>query len=165
MATRLYTTSTGAPFVVAVDASWEASTAPVVKATLSPKTADYAQQADTAEGATGVANEDKCHFQFFVGPLAAGTGSGTVKGQFPAREASGSSDARAQVVIRAISPAGTVRGTLLSSSAAALSSEFLISTVNTSLDNRKFPLAAISPASLAAISWQDGDYFVIAVGH
>jgi len=98
--------------------------------------------------------------QWISEPLAAQTISGTVKGQMRARESGSAADARAQVVIKVVSGDGqTVRGTLVDFSGAALSSEF-----STTMTNRKFPLAAISPVTMSSVVAQAGDRLVIEIG-
>lgn len=165
MATRLYTTGAAAGISPTVASGWDA-TGDLIRKAASRATADYAQILATPNGSGG-AGEDVVHFQMVYGPLAAGSFNGTtdtVKGQFPAREVSGLTDARAQIVIRAIAPNGsTVRFTALDFDTAANSSEFVVSGVNTSVENRKFPRGGA--ATLAAGSWSAGDYLVIEVGH
>lgn len=166
MVSRWYPTGTAAPITPTGDAVWDADAATFISALCSQAVNDYAQFGSSGQS-TGVANGDVRHGRLVIGPLAAQTilgGAGnTVKGQLFPREASGTVDARAQVVIRVIASDGsTVRGTLLAGDTAALSSEFLISGVNTSLDNRKFPRGGA--IALTQVIAQEGDYIVIEFG-
>jgi hypothetical protein len=116
----------------------------------------------TSRNGSGVANDDSLHGQFISEPIAAGTISGTVKGQLFARAASGLTDARAQIVIKVISNDGsTVRGTLLDFDTAALSSEFNISA--SVAVNRMFPRGG--SVALSSVVAQAGDRLCIEVGH
>lgn len=107
---------------------------------------------------TSVANDDTLICQNIWGPIAAQTVGGagvTIKGQRLIREESTAVDARAQVRVFICAPDGSLRGVCLEKSSAALSSEF-----PTVYQNRKFPLAAISPATLTAVVAQAGDFLV-----
>lgn len=149
-----------------VDAGWENS-AGLIRFPYSPKASDYAQVRNTSQAGTGVANDDCCHHQGYIGPLAAGSFNGTtdtVKMQQFAREGSGLVDARPQMVIRAMAPDfSTVRFTALAFDTGGLANEFAISTIDTSVTNAKFPKGGSKV--LASGSWQDGDYLVVECGH
>jgi hypothetical protein len=87
--------------------------------------------------------------------------TGTVKGQIRAIESNASANAMAQMTIRVMSnDLQTVRGTLLATHTNALSSEFPTGTHA----NRKFPLSALSPASLTSVDALDGDRIMIEIG-
>ncbi|MDD2903720.1 MAG: hypothetical protein PHU44_14945 [Syntrophales bacterium] len=100
---------------------------------------------------------DVLSWQFISPRLLAQTISGTVKGQFRAKEFSSSDDFCRTVVIKVVSADGsTVRGILLAHFPEALASEFA-----TSLANRNFP----PPATLTEVACQQGDRLVIELGH
>src|SRR3990167_7012292 len=162
IATRLYTTAAAAGISPTITAGWEASTG-LDRHAASTASGSYAQVLNASPAGTGVANEDYCHFQMVWGPVAAQTISGNVKGQFVAREVGAAADARAQIVIRVIASDGTkVRGTLLNFDTAVLSSEFAVSSVNTSVTNRQFPRGGST--ALTNVVAQSGAYIVIEVG-
>lgn len=111
-----------------------------------------------------VSNGDNClAAQFVSAPLLGDQEiSGTIKGQVGAREFTTALDAMAQLVVRVVSNDGsTVRGTLLSAQAEALSSEWATAASHV---NRKFPLAALSPAALSTVNALDGDRLVFEIG-
>lgn len=167
MSTRLYFPSTaGQPpgFACAIAAGWEVHAsvdAGLGKGQLvSAKTATGVDV--LTEANSGVAGEDSILLQYVSAPLAAGEISGTVKGQMLCGEEDPDMDACAQLGIRVVSgDGGTVRGTLLALHAEALSSEWRSPA---GVMNRKFPLAALSPATLTAVTAQAGDRIVIEAG-
>jgi hypothetical protein len=162
VAARFYPTNTASPISPALDASWENSST-LQRRTVSPDPADYDFGTTNLSSASGVANEDTALYQFIYGPLAAQTISGTLKGQFFAREASGASDARGQMVARVLSSDGsTVRGTLYGSDTGALSSEFVVTTNGSEATNRKIPRGGA--AAVSSVAAQAGDYLVVEVG-
>lgn len=142
----------------AFDAAWGVTTNAVRRwlttTKLGTTIANSAGYAETSAAAVNV-----LFAQFISAPLAAQTISGTVKGQMRALENATDADGRAQVVIWVVKPDGSSRGTLLAADASALSSEFA-----TSLTNRKFPLAAISPATLTSTAVSAGDRLVVELG-
>lgn len=160
--TRFYSGG-AAPGSPAVAGGWESS-AGLLRCAGSPKAGDYAQQRNTSQVGTGVANQDGCHQQWIIGPVAAATLSGSVKGQQFAREGAGAVDGDAQLVIRVFAPDfSTVRGTALDFDTSALSNEFPISTIDTSVTNRKWPKGGSK--ALSSVSMQAGDYIVVEWGH
>jgi hypothetical protein len=129
---------------------------------MSTDPADHAAVLATGVG-SGVANEDTCASQWIYGPVRAASLAGALKGVLAAREASASSDARAQMIVRIIARDGSVRGTPLGMDASALSNEFLVST--TATRSALFPLNWTgSGATLSRTSMYDGDFIVIEVG-
>lgn len=151
------------PITPAFDGSWES--VPVANRrwlTTEKFNTDYDEISASSTQNTGT--YDVAWAQFISAPLAAQTISGTVKGQLQARENNADADMRAQIVIRVITADGTtVVGTLLASDGAALSSEFGSSSVTET--NRKFPLAASSPAALTSTGVSAGDRLVVEVGY
>lgn len=160
MATRLYPFDLGItpPISPAFSAGWE-GTASALRCNMDTVPATSGPGAYTVAG-SAVAGDDHLQAQHIYGPLAAQTIGGTIKGQLMAREENTAVDARAQLRVYVVSASGgTVRGILLEMSAAALSSEY-----GTVYANRKFPLAAISPATLTSVAALFGDYLVIEQG-
>lgn len=158
MATRLYFPSTGAsPVSPAFDGAWDDTGSAVRRlATVSPS---GSPATTLSAGGGGGAAENVLLAQYASPPLAAQTINGSVKGQVRARQADPDIDAMAQLVIRVIADDGTVRGTLVAAQTEALSSEF-----TSAVTNRKFPLAAISPVSVAVVVAQEGDRLIVEVG-
>jgi len=99
--------------------------------------------------------------QFVSPPLQAQTITGTFAGAFMVRESNAAANMRSQVVVRVIAPDGTVRGTLISASAAALSNEWIAST--TSYRCARFPVGS-SGTSVSSVSASAGDRIVVEVG-
>lgn len=167
MATRFYISDSlrlNASTFPAVDAGWEQTAAPVYKVRLSTYKINSVSTFLTVPllESGSAADRDILLVQGFSKPLAAQTLTGTVKAIVRASEANAGDDARAQMVIRIISPDGTIRGTSLAMSTAALSSEFVVST----LTNRKFPLGwAGAGATLTSVSAQAGDFLAIEIGY
>lgn len=159
MATRLYLSSTAAAAVAPdFDAAWDDIATAVRRECATEKSLSGAAFFDGGGGGAGP--QDVLLGQFVSQPLAAQTISGTVKGQVKAQEGDGLVNAHAQLVTRVVSgDGGTVRGTLIAAQAEALSSEF-----STSSQNRKFPLAALSPVTVTPVAAQEGDRLVIEVG-
>jgi hypothetical protein len=159
VATRLYPASTTTDISPTPAAGWEV-TAQVERQMMSTSTASYVM-ATAATAGSGVANDDTLNFQWIYGPLAAQTLTGTVKGQLGARESNAATDARAQMTIRTIASDGsTVRGTNLAMDTAALSSEFLVDSLD--FENRRFPRGGAT--ALTSVSIQAGDYLVLELG-
>lgn len=158
MATRFYLSSTGAPAIdPAIDPAWSNGAGALRPCSTSPTGSAMAGASGSYEGSPVNLNVAR----FVSLPLAAQEVSGTVKGQMMAAEDDSDIDAMAQLVIRVLASDGvTVRGTLLAAHAEALSSEFNAP----ALRNRKFPLAALSPASLSPVAAQAGDRLVFEVG-
>jgi hypothetical protein len=153
----------GSELMVDPDASWEQ------RSTLSfGKLIGRRPEESTKETGelTGVnqgfsSNDDQLLGQWVSDPIAEQTISGTVTGRFRAREVSSSLNARAQIVIRVVSGDGqTVRGTLLASDTAALSSEFTTSGTG---ENRKFPRT--DDTALTSVDAEAGDRIVVEVGY
>jgi hypothetical protein len=163
MATRLYSGNVAAVISPAYDAGWEVTSVAVRrKATL--LTSEYSSGSTVlpASAGTGVAGQDALSAQLVYGPLARQMIGGTIKGQNLAREASGLSDARAQVLVKLVSADGSVtRGTLLAMDTGALANEFPTSTGTRT--NRQFPRGGA--VTLTQVLAQSGDYLVIEYGH
>lgn len=166
MATRFYLETSAHPIAVPVtpafSGSWDVSGQAVRRwmvtgANVYPTNlADSGQFDEASASAVNV-----LAYQFVSAPLAAATIAGTLKGQIVVDESNAANDMRAQVVLRVVSHDGSsVTGTLLAADASALSSEF-----STGQVSRKFPLAAISPASLSSLAVNDGDRLVLEVGY
>jgi hypothetical protein len=143
----------------AFDAAW-GDTEDAIRRWLSSVASSTAMISVAGDEAVSTSPLDVLVAQFVSEPLAAQTISGTVKGQIRASESNADADYRAQIVIRVVSNDGTtVIGTLLAADASALSSEFA-----TTLTNRKFPLAASSPAALTSTAVSAGDRLVVEIG-
>jgi len=143
----------------AFDGAWE-ETGAAIRRQLGVAKGASASSSETFTYSGLSASDDLLWYQFVSPPIAAQTVSGTVKGQVRVAEGASTDDERAQVVIRVLSNDGsTVRGTLLAASAASLSSE-----LSTTLTNRKFPLAAISPATLSSVAASAEDRIVVEIG-
>lgn len=160
--TRVYLPSTGAAAVSpAFSAGWEDSGSADRIALATAAGGATAQAGKTVTDTVTTIDTDLLARQYVSPPLdGAQSISGTVKGQVKANESANPQNARAQIVIYVVSNDGaTVRGTLLDFSADILSSEF-----GTTNSSRKFPLAAISPATLSSVSASDCDRVVIEYG-
>lgn len=161
MASRLYFSTDVPTISPTFDASWE-STGNAVRRLLVDSKADVTSaQENLASGTTlnsPAGAVDSLNVQYVSAPLSgAQTISGQIKAQMRVNESNAAADARAQAVIWVRTSAGGVRGTLVASSGAALSSEF-----STTTTNRKFPLGApVTPTSVAA---QDGDRIIVEFG-
>lgn len=160
MAKRFYFPSSGVPDISpAADAAW--AVAPTTRFN-AVTTKISSATSDQTNNSTGAAPENVCCVQYISAGLAAQTISGTVKGQAWCREGAAGLDACSQLVIRVLSSDGTVvRGTLLSAHAEALTSEW---GSGAGARNRKFPLAALSPATLSSVDAQEGDRLAIEIG-
>lgn len=162
MATRLYLKQlTAASHSPAFDASWEVTGSAIrrILDTDKDETA-FATAAATTASNTPAGAVDVLIAQFISAPLSANvTISGAIQGQVRASESNAAADMRMQCVIRVVqSDYSTVRGTLIASSAAALSNEF-----NTSLRNIKIPLGGSTvPTSVAALAT---DVIVVEIGY
>jgi hypothetical protein len=162
MATRLYLEESdfGVPPVTpAFDSSWSQTTS-AIRRWLSRSKLSTAFVTTSISENTATSPFDVLVAQFISEPISAQTISGTVKGQIRVSEANADADYKAQIVIWVMKPDGTSRGTLLAKDTSALSSEFV-----TSLTNRKFPLAAVSPATLTNVTSVAGDRIVVEVGY
>jgi len=159
--TRLYFEGSdfGVPTVSpAFDAAW-GDTEDAVRRWLSTVPMASVMVSQSGDEAIATSPLDVLVAQFTSAPVSAQTISGTVKGQIRASESNADADFRAQVVAWVVKPDGTSRGTLLAADTSALSSE-----MTTTLTNRKYPLAAISPATLSSVVAVAGDRIVIEVG-
>lgn len=113
-----------------------------------------------SQAGTGAGTQNRLIWQHVSAPLAPGTLSGTVKGQCRALETNTTDDYWPQMNIRLVSFDGTViRGTAMALHTNAISSELA-----TSLTNRKFPLAALSPFTLSSLTITAGDRLCIERG-
>lgn len=161
MATRLYLPVFGVPNITPAFAAWGLTTgADRIRAAAVKTATALTSKASAAVGVT--TTRDVLVRQYLSDPLSgAQTITGTVKGVIRALESATTANAQAQVTIRVVSKDGTtVRGTLLALSTAAAASEF-----GTTLANRKFPLAWVSPgATLSSVAAQDGDRIAIEFG-
>lgn len=163
MATRLYLTTTEkAPAVsVTADASWEITDS-VDVGTLEGEKVDfaYATSAAATTSNTPAGAVDVLIARFVSAPLSgSGTIASAIKGQIRASESNSAANARMQAVIRVVSNDGTSDvGTLIGSSAAALSNEF-----NTSLRNIKIPLGGSTVPT--STGYSDGDRIVVEIGY
>lgn len=166
MATRLYLPSSaaGAPLVSpAFDASWEATGSAIRQLLDTEKneaSGAYATQAVATALNSPAGAVDVLIAQFISAPISGSTTiDGTVKGQVRALESNAAADLRMQCVIRVVSGDGTsVTGTLIASSAAALSNEF-----NTAIRNIKIPLNGSTAVS--SVTANDGDRLVVEIGY
>jgi len=163
MATRLYFTTTAYPPAVSVtaDASWEITTS-VDTGTLEGEKVEYAYATSAAATTsnTPAGAVDVLIAQFVSAPLSgSGTIASAIKGQIRANESNAAANARMQCVIRVVSNDGTsVVGTLIASSAAALSNEW-----NTSLRNIYIPLGGSTVPT--STGYSDGDRIVVELGY
>jgi hypothetical protein len=162
MPTRIYTRSSGTPAVT--PSSWEFTDQinPVsVPATLTQNTGDAMI---VKQEATGTTNPTfRAMGRSILGPLAAQTISGTVKGQIRGREFSLAANASPALAIKLIQPDGTNRGVLLAqtaSDAATAGNEFASSNMN-------IPFRDVNESASITLSSQTasaGDYLVIEWG-
>jgi hypothetical protein len=108
------------------------------------------------------AGQDGLIGQYVSAPIAAQTITGTVKMQMITLEPGAAFDERSQLVIRVVSGDGlTVRGVLYAGDTSGLTSEWASAGTVT---NRKFPQAAVSPATLSSVVAQNGDRIVVEWG-
>lgn len=160
MPTRMYLANLASPVSPAIDAAWNVGGGSAALRLGTSKNGTALN--DHTNSAVGTGNENVFCAQFISDQLAAQTISGTVKGQAWCREGSSTMDAMSQVVIRVVSGDGTiVRGTLLAAHSEALSSEW---GAGAGARNRKFPLAALSPATVTNVVAQAGDRIVVELG-
>lgn len=160
--TRLYLPSSGAAAVSPTfSAGWDDTGGADHLALATASGGATAQVQLTSTDTVTTTDADQLWRQYVSPPLnGAQSISGTVKGQVKVKESSNAQNARAQLVIYVVSNDGsTVRGILLDFDTSALSSEFSTSNIN-----KKFPLAAISPATLSSVSASDCDRLVIEYG-
>lgn len=166
MATRLYYGNEPATLSPTVDASWETGTPQrrlLVEFKQEHSGLGFLEDISGSTALNSPAGAvDRVLAQFISPPLNGNqTISGAIKGQMKASEStSAASDLRAQVVIRVLSNDGTtVRGTLVASDTAALSSEFALNTRT----NRKFPRG--SPVTPTSVNALDTDRIVVEIGY
>jgi hypothetical protein len=163
VATRLYFDTQTPTVSPTADGSWEV-TGSMVRRWLDIGKFDLAGHALESLAVSTALNSpagavDALILQAVSPPLASNqTISGAIKGQIRALENSATADERMQCVIWVRTSAGAVRGTLIASSAAALSNEF-----NTALRNIKIPLGGSTvPTSVAGLT---GDRIVVEIGY
>jgi len=100
-----------------------------------------------------------------IGPLAAQTISGTIKGQMRCAESNGGANATLMVAAKIVQPGGSDRGVLLARSAADLLHTTAWEMAITTLTNRKFGDAAENASiTLTSQAATAGDYLVIEWG-
>jgi hypothetical protein len=162
VATRLYFDTDAAVVSPAFDGAWEATGSAVRRGLSTGKLADHAFE--TLAVATNLNSPagavDALILQAVSAPLAGNvTIAGAIAGQIRAMESSATGDLRMQCVIWVMQSDGSSRGTLIAASAAALASEWPITTPA----NRKIPLGgSATPTSVAA---QAGDRIVVEIGY
>lgn len=159
MATRFwYANGQASTVSPSFSAGWDLTTNALRRALL--RSPSDTAGAPTTVG-TGSANTNRLVWQHISDPMPAQIISGTVKGQARVNQTNAAVDQYfAQMCVYVVSSDGSVvRGTCLALHNAALSSEWAAS-----LTNRKFPLAALSPATLTAVQMLNGDRLVIERG-
>lgn len=155
MATRLYLPSTtgGNTFNPTPDAAWETVDGLVRAVASTVKVSSVFNSVGYTVAVSGDA--DNIIRQFHYGPIAAQTLSAqTIKYQIRAFENNANGEFVTSIGIRVISPAGTVRGTVLAVSRDA--TEVVVSP--TTPTNRSFS------ATSSSVTAQDGDYVIIELG-
>ena len=164
MATRFYVTTripTREQFAYSTD--WEFNTEDVERRQrMFPWRSSFSQVFDGGFEDSAV-TVDGLVMQFVSPALAAQTITGTVAGVFLARENNSAANMQSQFIARVIAPDGTVRGTLVPASTAALSNEWLVSTTSSSWRNARFPVGS-NGTSVTSVAALDGDKIVIEVG-
>jgi hypothetical protein len=157
----MYLPSTGAAPVTPSTWNFGAQINPV---TLAGVRARISSTMTSKTEATGTTNPTaRAMGRHVIGPLAAQTISGTVKGQMRGSESNAGANASLALAIKIIQPGGADRSVLLAQTAAdsASAGHELV----TSLTNSKFEDAAESASiSLTSQNASDGDYLVIEWG-
>lgn len=159
MATRFYYGQNLPPEVSPTAASaWDVTTSAFFGNLNTPYFNDGG--ASNTRPGTGSANTNRLMSVHTSKPLAAQIISGTVKGQSRCNETNATDNYWPQMRIFVVNNLGTaVRGVLMELHSNAISSEFA-----TSLTNRKFPLAALSPVTLTSVVVNAGDRLVVERG-
>ena len=166
MATRVYTESSGTPAVT--PSAWEFPNQinPVtLPGTLTQNTGAVMTSKTEPTGTTSPIF--RAMGRTILGPLAAGTISGTAKGQMRGQESNAGANASLAVAIKLVQPDGTDRGIILAPSAAdaaTAGNELLVTTLPT-VTNAPFKTAAESATlTLTTQAITAGDYLVIEWG-
>jgi hypothetical protein len=163
MATRLYLPSSGSAPVTPSTWNFANQINPLTFAAVKTR---ISSAMTTKSEATGTTNPTaRAMFRWVIGPLAAQTISGTVKGQFRCAQNNNGANATLALAIKIIQPNGTDRAVLLAQTASDDTSAAPPEMVLTTLTNRRFQNAAESFApALTSQSATAGDYLVIEVG-
>lgn len=165
MATRFYlSSSSSAPMLpadvyinVAPTSSWQ-ETAALVHRRCSEGWKRSTAMTSIASTSSATSPETHATARFFSDPLEAQTISGTVSGQIRCLESASAGTGTVAIGIRVITPAGTVRGTLLNVTGAALD-------YATSLTNRSIAGPSSSTAvALTSTAVTAGDVIEIVLG-
>lgn len=162
MATRVYTESSGSVGVTPSTWNFANQVNPVtVPGTLTQNTGAAMTSKTEATGLTSGAA--RAMGRTILGPLAAQTISGTVKGQMRGQESSIVADATPAMAVKLVQPSGADRAVLLAQTAsdsATAGNEFV-----TTLTNARFKNAAeVAAIPLTTQSAEAGDYLVIEWG-
>jgi hypothetical protein len=163
MATRIYTDSSGSVGVTPSTWNFAEQVNPVtVPGTLVLNTGTV--MTSKTEATSGTSPNARALGRTIVGPLAAQTISGTVKGQMRAAESNSGANATLALAIKLVQPNGTDRAVLLAQTAsdsATAGHELVVTT----LTNMSFQDAAESASlTLSSQTATAGDYLVIEWG-
>jgi hypothetical protein len=156
MPTRLYLPSTGAAPISPSFGSWGQTTSAdrIAAVTSRISSAMTAKATAVSSSIQTVLNR-----QYVYGPIAAGTISGTVKGQLRGWESAAAMDAVSAFTARVVDSGGSLRGTLLAITAPALSgNEYVAGGTNPT--NRFTPTST----AISSVDAVNGDYLVIEIG-
>lgn len=161
MATRIYLPSSGAALVTPSTWNFANQINPV---TLRGVTTRISSAMTTKTEATGTTSPTaRAMGRHVIGPLAAQTISGTVKGQFRCSENNAGANATISIAVKIVQPGGADRGVLLAQTAADTTTT--PPEMATSLTNRRVQNSAESAApSLTPQDATAGDYLVIEWG-
>ena len=148
-------------FTPAFDAEWEdTEDADRITGTLTRGSTAFTNK--TGDEAVTTNNIDVLVRQYVYGPFTkAGTWDGRIIGSIRCQEGAAAANAQAQMIVRIMSPGGTVRGTVVAAQTGT-SNEF-----STSLRSILFPkgaAAANGAAVSGSVAYQGGDYLIVEIG-
>lgn len=144
------------------DSGWERTTEAVRRTGIRDRILTNATVQVNEPNTITTAGQDILAVQQVIGPLAAQTIGGYVRGQMKAVESNAAANHRAQLLIWACAPDGsTSRGTLLAMDTGSIVEEFDASTAT----NRRFPMAWLDQgATLSSTAVIEGDFLVVEWG-
>ena len=164
MATRIYCPSSGTAPIT--PSTWNFPTQAATTYTYAGVLAKISSAFATRSGATGTTNPTyRGLLRYVIGPLAAQTIAGTVKGQMRCYESSTGANATRATAIKIVQPDGSDRAVLLAYTAADTFTDNTAPEFGTALRNASIRNSAESAAP--ALTSQDavaGDYLVIEFG-
>lgn len=164
MATRIYLPSSGAAPVT--PSTWNFPTQAATTYTYAASLTKLSTAFATRSGATGTTNPThRGLLRYVLGPLAAQTISGTVKGQIRCYENNGGANATLAAAIKIVQPDGSDRAVLLSYTAADTFTDGLAPEFDNALRNATIRDSSESASpTLTTQDAQAGDYLVIELG-